>query len=179
MFLKYHIHYNISKTLNFSSLLFYFSIFMEETYNIPWIVRNNQVYRTSTILWLLTAIVLTNSYVSHVISGLNAPLMGQKVEKIETLYVNVSKRSEDKYTPILENLNKFYKWLFTLLRNPSLFFTTNLTSFLEEHYLTKSWKSIGYNILSEPSKLPYPKDVWLHIRNPFIYKLFYSSLIQI
>jgi len=58
---------------------------MEESYSIPKIIGRNKVYRVATILWLLTAIVLTNIYVSHVISGLNAPLEGEKLRKFEDM----------------------------------------------------------------------------------------------
>jgi len=89
-FLNWHIHRNINKKLSFSSMLFYFSIFMEEPYSIPLSIRNNKVYRTASILWLLTAIVLTNTYVSHVISELNAPLNGENLSNIDDLSTNKS-----------------------------------------------------------------------------------------
>jgi len=42
-FLKCHIYYNISKKLNFSTWLFYFSIFMEESFSIPSNIGNDKV----------------------------------------------------------------------------------------------------------------------------------------
>jgi len=171
-FMKFHIYFNLSKTLNFSTLLFYFSIFMEETYNIPSVLGKNKVYRTATILWLLSAIVLTNTYTSHVISGLNAPLTGEPIQNND-LYGNFSTNPEVE----LKYLTKYFRLLHQLQRNPSLFFTDHINSILEELNLTQPWTD-GYRILSEPLKLQFPEDLWLHIRNPFIYSGFYDNLMQ-
>jgi len=169
-FLKCHIYYNLSKSLNFSTLLFYFSIFMEEAYSIPSIVQNSKVYRTATVLWLLTAVVLTNCYISHVISGLNAPLAGEKINNND-LYQNSSKEPEIKSTYYPNNL------LFELQVQPSRYFDGHLNSFLEELHSLQT-PNIGYTILSEPVRLPYPQDVWLHFRNPFLYTGYYKNLVQ-
>jgi len=71
-------------------VLLYFSIFVEESYSVPSKLNNNQVYRIATGLWLLTAVVLTNPYISHVISELNAPLKGTKLKTLERLFPNIS-----------------------------------------------------------------------------------------
>jgi len=172
-FLKCHIYYNLSKTLNFCTFLFYFSIFMEETYSIPLKIRNNTVYRTATILWLLTAIVLTNSYISHVISGLNAPLAGKKLGQND-LYGNLSKEPEIKFEPYV----KHYGMLWGLQRDPSRLFNGYLDSVVEKLHLTQNWTS-GYTILSEPFKVLYPEDVLLHLKNPFIYSAFKDYFLHI
>jgi len=174
-FLKGHIYYNLSKTLNFSTLLFYFSIFMEEAYSIPSTIRNNKVYRTASILWLLTAIVLTNIYISHVISGLNAPLAGEKL-KNNDLYGNLSKEPET-------DLIYFSKpgWLQDDLQTePYLYFHHKLVleDFLENLHRDQA-STVGFTILSEPKSLSYPEDAYLHIRNPFIYSFYHNSLLQI
>jgi len=167
-FLKCHIYYNIRKTLNFSTLLFYFSICMEETYNIPSQIGNNKVYRAATILWLLTAIVLTNTYISHVISGLNAPLTGEKLRYNE-LYGNSSKEIT------AQNLVGI---LMILRFGPSRFLDGYLNIFLETLHRMQTLVS-GYTILSEPVELRYPADIWLHLENPYIYKGFHDNLLQI
>jgi len=167
-FMKFHIYYNLSKTLSFSTLLFYFSIFMEETYSIPSILGNDKVYRTATILWLLTAIVLTNTYISHVISGLNAPLTGTEIRNND-LYGNFSQHP---------NFSEHLHFLHHLQINLSLFFSGRLNSILEKIHLTQP-RTTGYRIMSEPLKLQYPENVWLHIRNPFMYSAFYDNLVQI
>jgi len=156
-FLKCHIYYNLSKTLNFCTFLFYFSIFMEETYSIPSKIGKNKVYRTATILWLLTAIVLTNSYISHVISGLNAPLKGRKLENND-FYANLSEKAA-KFEPFV----KLYGMLFAVQLDPSRLFNGYLTSFVEKLHLMQTSTS-GYAILSEPFKILYPEDVRLHLK---------------
>jgi len=172
-FLKCHIYYNLSKTLNFSTLLFYFSIFMEETYSIPSKIRNDKVYRTATILWLLTAIVLTNSYISHVISGLNAPLAGKKLGNND-LYGNLSKEPKIKFEPFVKN----FSLLFAVQADPSRLFNGFLSSFLKKLYLTQKSTS-GYTVLSEPLKLLYPDDVLLHLKNPFMYSAFKDYFLHV
>jgi len=174
-FLKWHIHYNLSKTLNFSTLLFYFSIFMEEAYSVPLIIRNNKVYRTATILWLLTAIMLTNTYISHVISGLNAPLKGEKL-KNNDLYGYSGKEPEMD----LEYVRDLRYLQGHLFHSSRLYFAKfgHFVDYLESirHNQTSTF---GYTILSEPKRLSYPKDAWLYIRNPYIYRFFFNILLQI
>jgi len=173
IFLKYHIYYNLSKTLNFSTLLFYFSIFMEESYNIPSNIQNNKVYRIATILWLLTAVVYTNSYISHVISRLNAPLTGEKLGN-SNLYGNSAIDVEID----LKYFKGHYTQLYDLQMDTSSFFNGYLNSFLEVLHLSQTSTS-GYTILSEPVNLPYPENVSRHLRNPFIYSSYYNNLIQL
>jgi len=171
-FLKCHIFYNLSTTLNFSTFLFYFSIFMEESFSIPSTIGNNNVYRTATILWLLTAIVLTNTYISHVISGLNAPLVGKRLENKE-LYGNLSEEPKIE----LEYFEKHFGLLFDLQLDSSRFFDGFLTSFVEKLHSTQTSTS-GYTFLSESLRLSYPEDVWMHLKNPFIYSGFYENILQ-
>jgi len=173
-FLNFHIHFNISKTLHFSSLLFYLSIFVEETFSIPSILRNNKVYRTATILWLLTAIVLTNIYVSHVISGLNAPLKGEKLTSINDLYGNANNRKAD------ENSYEFYgSELVENLQTKSAQVFSKRVKSVVDRILQSQGLSNGFTFLSDSVKTNYPKNVWQHIRNPFIYNEAYSNLLQI
>jgi len=169
-FLKLHIYHNLSKAIHFSTLLFYFSIFTEESFSIPSVIDKSRVYRIATILWLLTSLVLTNCYISHVISGLNAPLMGEKLGN-ENLYGNLSSEIE---------FNYFSDYAFDVMKvqlRPSQFFNGYLKSSLKELHSTTS--NDGYKILSEPVRLLVPKDVWLHVRNPFIYSAFYDGVLQI
>jgi len=174
-FLKWHIYCHISKTLNFSTLLFYFSIFMEEAYSIPSIIRTNKVYRTATILWLLTAIVLTNTYISHVISGLNAPLTGEKLEN-DDLYGNWSKEPEIDLEYFLHRNSIFSALQFKHSRYFNGY--TKLNDFLEKLERNQA-STVGYTILSEPKSLPYPEDTWLHIRNPFIYSVYCNGVFHL
>jgi len=162
-FLKCYIYYNISKTLNFSTAMFYFSIFMEESYSIPSKIGKNKVYRTATILWLLTAVVLTNTYISHVTSGLNAPLTGEKLGYNE-LYENSSDE------PTVELVN-FIHTLVDLQLGFTHFFSRYLNSKLETLHREQTSAS-GYSIMSEPLRLSYPEDIWLHLKNPFIFSAF-------
>jgi len=154
-FLKFHIHYNISKALNFSSLLFYFSIFMEESYSIPKTIGKNKVYMIGTILWLLTAIVLTNIYVSHVISGLNAPLTGERLKNIEDLHTNFSNK-----TP--RDILKFYDYslINVMHQNFSKLSSGRIKSAFEKIH-RKQRLTAGFTLLSEPLILSYPKDIWI------------------
>jgi len=178
-FLNCHVYYNLSKTINFSSWLFYFSICMEESYSIPSIIGNNKVFRTSTILWLLTAVVLTNTYVSHVISGLNATLLGNNLGGIKDLYGNISEEPENEIQNVKE-YNKLLIMVPELNSQPFMFFTGDIKLYIEElHHDFSSNKTNGYTMLSEPAKLPYPGNVWLHLQNPYMYTVFSSNLRQI
>jgi len=149
IFLKYLIHYNIRRTVNFSTWLFYFSIFLEESYSIPSIIDKNKVYKIAAILCLLTGIVLTNVYVSHVISGLNAPLQGQKLKTISDFYVNMSNETDNE-------LIRFYdsRFWFDVNDNSSKYFGSMLKPGLEIIYRRSR---VVFTFLSEPAKLPYPK----------------------
>jgi len=169
-FLKCHIYYNLSKAVNFSTWLFYFSIFMEESYSIPSNIGKNKVYRTATILWLLVAVVYTNTYISNVISGLNAPLKGEKVGNND-LYGNSSRDLQIE----LEKFREHYDLMSSLQFDPSNFFDGYLDSFVEKLHHSQTVAD-GYRILSEPVRLAYPEDVWLHVKNPFIYKGYHIDL---
>jgi len=170
IFLQCHIYYNLSKTLNFSTLLFYFSIFTEESYSIPSNVGKNKVYRMATILWLLTAVVYTNTYISHVISELNAPLAGEKIEN-KDVFENSRLEPEKYYQYFREHHNLLYG----LKRRLSKFFDGDVDSFLEKFHYNRTFTG-GYRILSEPARLPYPEHIWQKLRNPFIFSIFYDSL---
>jgi len=172
-FLKYHIYYNISKTLNFSTVLFYFSIFMEESYSIPSKISNNRVYRTATILWLLVAVVYTNTYISHVISGLNAPLTGKQIGNND-VYGNTSTEPEIDF-----NFFSNFNWLLeTLQEKPYLYFSADLNGNLEGLLHHQNSKT-AYTMLSEPLNLQYPEDVWIHLRNQLMYSNYYNNLLQL
>jgi len=164
-FLNLHIHYNINKNLNFSSLLLYFSIFMEESFSIPTILQKDKVYRVATILWLLTACVLTNIYISHVISGLNSPLQGEKLTNINDLYEKTTNETDDEL-----------KEIYYSRADISSKYVFNLTKGSLERIFSR--RKVGFTFLSEPIRLSYPEDAWLHIRNAFIYNIGFSYLLQ-
>jgi len=172
VFLNYQIYHNISQSINFSSVLFYFSIFMEETFSIPSKIGNNRVHRISTILWLLTAIVLTNTYVSHVISGLNAPLRGEKLRTTVDLYGNSTNATEKTILhffnadPLLRDWKNNFNFLF---KEEVKYYTKRLH--------LKQRLADGYTILSEPMRLPYPEDVWLNLGNPYVYSVAYNMIL--
>jgi len=169
IFLNYQIYYNISHTVNFSSVLFYFSIFTEEAFSIPSIIDNNRVYRTATILWLLTTVVLTNTYVSHVISGLNAPLTGEKLRSTEDLYGNSTNATEDTVMALYNTIH---------LTRQSKLFTEDIRKFTKQLQLKQSLTN-GFTFLSEPMRLPYPEEFWLNIGNPYVYRVPHDILMQI
>jgi len=81
---------------------------MKESYSIPSIIGNNKVYRTATILWLLTVVVRTNTYVSQVISELNAPLKGEKLRKTNEMFTNLNSTSKKGMFETETELFRFY-----------------------------------------------------------------------
>jgi len=149
---------------------------MEESFSIPSIIGNNKIYMSARILKPLIAIILTNIYVTLAISGLNAPLVGEKLEN-DDLYGNSSEQLEIE----LAYIKKHCRIMHDLQLDRSLFFTGHLNSPLEKLHRNKTSFS-GFTILSEPVSLPYPEDVCgysLYLRNPFIYSNFYDSMLLI
>jgi len=173
-FLKFHIHYNLSKTSHFSTWLFYFSILTEESYSIPSSIGNNKVFRIATILWLLTSIVLTTTYISHVISGLNAPLEGEKIKNSDFY----GSSSPDYETDIRNIIVYHYDLMMDLQTDRAWFLTEFFNSFLDELHRNQTSTS-GYTILSESFRLPYQEDVWLNLKNPFMYTVFFDNLLKL
>jgi len=47
----------------------------------------------------------------------------------------------------------------------------------EFHKIQKD--SVGFTFLSDPVKLRYPEDIWLHVQNPYIYSVAFDNLLQI
>jgi len=174
VFLKCHVFHNISKSLNFSTWLFYFSIFTEEAFSVPLKISKDKVYRTATILWLLTAVVLTNIYVSHVISLLNAPLKGMRLTSQKLFLHNFRTEYNGK------TVFQFYDRDVILLDNQFKDFDSfpwmkkNLNKIYETQKL-----EYGFTFLSEPIRLSYPDDVWSRISNPYIYSVAVNNLLQI
>jgi len=170
-FLNCHIYYNISKTLHFPSLLLYFSIFVEESFSIPSIIEKNKVYRMVTIFWLLTAVVLTNLYNSHVISELNSPLKGAQLTSMADLYGSSNN----------DTLKKI-AFSYYLGRGPitqTFSFDSNERLGFVRSILRRQSSYSGFTFLSDAIKQPYPEDVWTHISNPFLYTIPYENLMQI
>jgi len=66
------------------------------------------VYRTATILWLLTAVVLTNICISRVVADLNVPLKGSKLKTIDELVQNSKTLNERKTYKLSGNILNFY-----------------------------------------------------------------------
>jgi len=54
VFVKCYVFHNTRKSLKFSMWLFYFSIFTEEKLSVRLMINKDKVYRTATILWLLS-----------------------------------------------------------------------------------------------------------------------------
>jgi len=169
-FLSTLLCYKIQGVKSFSPLLFYFSIFVEETYSIPSRIRNNQIYRMATCLWLLSAIVVTNIFISHVISGLNAPLPGQKLETIHDISTKgeISKEIFKRY-----NRRQFE----SVRSNYTRFF--NLFDYNHSDEIDRPFN--GFSVLSEPLNLPHLQNVWLHASNPYLYKILHdvSSMLEL
>jgi len=167
-FLNWHNHYNISSKLNFSSLLFYFSLFTEESFSVPSKIENNHIYKLVACLWLLTTIILTNIYVSNVIAGLNAPLKGNKLQDFHSLLQNTSKHiSKRQWAEIVDFYND--RLFRDISKNHSLF--ADETDFQNElkriHEISKLHS--GFTFLSEPFRLYYPDNIFSSISNPYIY----------
>jgi len=74
-----HIRQNIPSASSFSPLLFFFSTFMEESYNIPLALSTDKVYRIVVSFWLLLSVIFTNTYVSNVISEIEVPFSGERI----------------------------------------------------------------------------------------------------
>jgi len=171
-FLNLHIYYNISRKLNFSSVLFYFSICTEESFSIPQSIEKNRIYRMVTIIWLLTAVVLTNTYGSHVISELNAPLKGEKLKYIKDTY-------GDNTNVTLMDTADFYESVWpTQVEEKSTELFSAATNSTVERIHNQQKLAVGFTFLSEPARLNSLEEVWVHITHPFIYSMTCNNLIQ-
>jgi len=174
VFLKCHVFHNISKSLNFSTWLFYFSIFTEEAFSVPLKISKDKVYRTATILWLLTAVVLTNIYISHVISQLNAPLKGMGLTSLKVILDNFSTEYN------LKTVFKFYDRRVILFNYEFKDFDVRpwMKNRVVEIYETQKLQN-GFTFLSEPIRFSYPDDVWSRISNPYIYSVAVDNILQL
>jgi len=145
-------YYNISKRLHFPSLLLYFSIFVEESFSIPSIIERNKVYRIAAIFWLLTAVVLTNLYNSHVISELNSPLKGAQLTSIDDLYGSSTNVTLRKISSIYYLNKGRITQTFSFDSNERLASVRSIPR--------RKSSSSGFTFLSDAIKQPYVEDVW-------------------
>jgi hypothetical protein len=77
----YNRKFKLSKSFN--PFLFFISTLVEEPYSVPSIVWNNNVFRTITCTWMLTAMVFTNLYAGIMISDVTAPLPGEILKNFD------------------------------------------------------------------------------------------------
>jgi len=175
-FLNCYIYFALREEVSkFSSFLFFFSIFVEESYNIPSKLEMNKIYKICTYFWLLTAVVLTNLYISNVISELNAPLKGDKLSKISSLY----------NSSIIGNFSSTEKpfgfYNLDIVVHPSgsrAVFLKNTSAVINnfekihKRHTTYNW----FSFLSEPRELLYPHDIWRRLDNPYMYSVTFQNL---
>ncbi|OXA42550.1 hypothetical protein Fcan01_22869 [Folsomia candida] len=81
------VRYNLKIELAPSSLLFFVGLMVDEPSNPPNSrVGRNQHFRLASIWWLLASIVLTNVYISFLVTNLNAPFPPKIFDTVESLY---------------------------------------------------------------------------------------------
>jgi len=175
-FLNLHIKVSLVSLHNFSSVLFFFSTFTEESYSIPSSLNKNKVYRVSSISWLLLSVILTNTYVSNVISGLNSPLRGTKLFNSTDLTVkNNSGHGQDTRFGSLKSVVDVYDdwWTnYSVHLNPNILekiissrsFPVNYSAMLDSLQLPNA-----FSVLSEPKVFRDPNVDWQFINDPESY----------
>jgi hypothetical protein len=79
-----------STSMSFSPWLFVLGTFFEETSSTPSKLEKETFYRLSIGIWCLMVVFLTNCYNSLMITGLNSPLPGIKIESFQDLLCDQS-----------------------------------------------------------------------------------------
>jgi hypothetical protein len=79
-----------STTMSFSPWLFVLGTIFEETSSAPAKLEKRTFYRLSIGIWCLMVAILTNCYNSLMITGLNSPLPGSKIESFKDLLCDKS-----------------------------------------------------------------------------------------
>jgi hypothetical protein len=113
-------------SISFNVGLYLLSTLIDESFSVPDSLRNLQAFRWAIGLWTLMAVVLSNGYVSLVISELNSPMKSEKLEFYEDVACpwnsyNASKPVADFQTGVLSTVEhlRFY-WLYKDMMNTTL-----------------------------------------------------------
>lgn len=95
LFVRFYLKFNLAPS---TFLFFLGSIIDEGSTPVNSVVAGNLSFRLASIWWLLSAVVLSNGYISFLITGLNAPFPPTTFETLESLYCTNEKK--DALTPI-------------------------------------------------------------------------------
>jgi len=114
LFLRIHLYFSGIQAKSFSMLLVYISSLIEEPMNLPSALNRITWLRCIIVLWLLESTVIVCLYSSMLISELNEPLKGSRVEHLSQVfcdppnktYIRVEDAFEMLLSPIMIMLNK-------------------------------------------------------------------------
>jgi hypothetical protein len=152
---------------SFSGVMFYISLLLDEGYAVTSKMWNSPIFRLSSAAWLLSSVLITNCYNGLLISELNAPLQGEKLNNFSQIFCHRQINGIYLQNEVDKDVQDG-PWIFSKI----MWWSLNKTDqSMSRHEHLKSYQSPNcFSLLSKPVRNVREEDNF--IMNPNQYSLF-------
>jgi len=106
---------------NFNMVLFYMRTLTEDPIELPECLHNFTLLRIVLVVWLFESAILLSLYTSKLISDLNAPLQGIRIENLSQVYCRPVSKNRTTPALVLKNARELLKLVLPMPSNPEFY----------------------------------------------------------